>query len=380
MNNGNRATSTVSRVAGAVKGAATAWNRAVTVTWNPWILHPHTVNTTGTASVDTHRITAAVHQVTGITAILRIIHLPAAVPAVTNLQSTAPHCSITVAILQATSRLPPHKRETGTGLHLAAAPSQRTTVHPPQMHGSPSLVPGLGVTRPSLPHRSHRASWLAFCTGPLSYPYLRAGQNGFRWYRIGYGQPSSREVTTPSIRAIGEDPPDLGQEAVVHPRLKWMAHSLPVPPEADKEFSQPTEVPKACWQQRQEDAYSWCQPEKAPPARVEGAASTSKPRLTSSKPHQIFLWNESRDTELHDLEALAQDGLHLVNASIIHRRICGMKSRTPSGPWRTRPSVAHYLQWMTLAKFCQAICPHRSAGSPAPQAQSHQIRERSWPE
>ena len=78
------------------------------------------------------------------------------------------HCSI----LQATSQLPPHKRETGTGLHLAAAPSQRTTVHPPRMHGSPSLVPGRGVTGPSLPHRSHLASWLPFCTGPLSCPYL----------------------------------------------------------------------------------------------------------------------------------------------------------------------------------------------------------------
>ena len=62
---------------------------------------------------------------------------------------------------------------------------------------------------------------------------------------------------------------------------------------------------------------------------MEGAASTSKLRLTSSKPHQIFPWNESRDTELHDLEALAQNGLHLVNASIIHRCNCGMKSRTP---------------------------------------------------
>ena len=98
MNNGNRATSTVSRVAGAVREAVTAWNRAVTVTWNPWILHPHTVNTAGTASVVIHRITAAVHQVTGITATLRIIHLPAAVRAVTSLQSTAPHGSITVAI------------------------------------------------------------------------------------------------------------------------------------------------------------------------------------------------------------------------------------------------------------------------------------------
>ena len=107
---------------------------------------------------------------------------------------------------------------------------------------------------------------------------------------------------------------------MAHPRLKWMANSLTVPPEADKEFFQPTEVPKACWKQRQEDAYSWCQPEKAPPARVEGANSTSKLRFTSSKPHQIFPWYESRDTELHDLEALAQDGPELQAAELERRK------------------------------------------------------------
>ena len=36
-----------------------------------------------------------------------------------------------------------------------------------------------------------------------------------------------------------------------------------------------------------------------------------------SKSHKIFLWNESRDTELHDLDALASDGLRLAIASII---------------------------------------------------------------
>ena len=101
------------------------------------------------------------------------------------------------------------------------------------------------------------------------------------------------------------------------PRLKWPANSFPAPPEADKEFFQPTEVPKACWRQMQEDAYSWCEPDKAPPAGVEGAASTSSQKSASSKPHKIFPWNESRDTELHDLEALARDGLRLANASII---------------------------------------------------------------
>ena len=116
VNNGNRATTTV-------KGAVTARNGAVPVTRNPWNLHPHTVNTVGTATGVICRVTPAIHQVTGITATLRIIHLSATFPAVISLQSTAPHRSPTVAILLATSWLPPYKRETGTELHLAAVPS-----------------------------------------------------------------------------------------------------------------------------------------------------------------------------------------------------------------------------------------------------------------
>lgn len=100
------------------------------------------------------------------------------------------------------------------------------------------------------------------------------------------------------------------------PKLKWPASSFPAPPEADKEFFQATEVPKSCWMQMKDDAYSWCQPEKNPPAGVEGASSTST-KPVSSKPHKIFPWNESRDTELYDLEVLARDGLRLANASII---------------------------------------------------------------
>ena len=102
------------------------------------------------------------------------------------------------------------------------------------------------------------------------------------------------------------------------PRLKWTANSFPAPPEGDREFFQPTEVPKACWKQMRDDAYSWCQPEKTPPAGVEGAATTSTHKLMSSKPHKIFPWNESRDTELHDIEALAHDGLRLANAHVLN--------------------------------------------------------------
>ena len=82
----------------------------------------------------------------------------------------------------------------------------------------------------------------------------------------------------------------------------------------EKEFFTPTEVPKTCWQQMKDDAYSWCQPEKAPPAGVEGAASTAH---GSSKPYKVFPWNEAQDTELHKLEALVWDGLCLANATMI---------------------------------------------------------------
>ena len=50
------------------------------------------------------------------------------------------------------------------------------------------------------------------------------------------------------------------------------------------------------------------------PAGVEGTASTAH---GSSKPHKVFPWNEARDTELHELEALARDGLRLANATMI---------------------------------------------------------------
>ena len=63
-----------------------------------------------------------------------------------------------------------------------------------------------------------------------------------------------------------------------------------------------------------DNAYSWCQPEKAPPAGVEGAAPTAH---GSSKLHKVFPWNEACDTELHELEVLARDGLRLANATMI---------------------------------------------------------------
>ena len=99
-------------------------------------------------------------------------------------------------------------------------------------------------------------------------------------------------------------------------RVRWHKTNFQAPPEAEKEFFMPTEVPKTCWQQMKDDAYSWCRPEKAPPAGVEGAASTAS-MPGPSKPHKVFPWNEARDTELHKLEALARDGLRIANATMI---------------------------------------------------------------
>ena len=104
------------------------------------------------------------------------------------------------------------------------------------------------------------------------------------------------------------------QSSLNVPRHKWHADNFPAPPEVEKEFFQPAEVPKSCWQQMRDDAFSWCHPQKDPPAGVEGADS-SKPG--PSKPHKVSPWNESRDTELFKLEALSRDGLRLANASMV---------------------------------------------------------------
>ena len=59
VDNGNIATSTMS---GVRKGAVIVGNGAAAVTWNLWILHPHTVNTVGIVTVVIHQNTAAVHK------------------------------------------------------------------------------------------------------------------------------------------------------------------------------------------------------------------------------------------------------------------------------------------------------------------------------
>ena len=112
VNNGNRATSTVNGVAGAMKGAVTAWNGVVAVSGNPWNFHPHIMNTAGTTTRVIRWGTSTVHQVTVITATLRIVHLPATVPTVQSPEHRfAPftHCSHP-ASYQSTSTL--QERET----------------------------------------------------------------------------------------------------------------------------------------------------------------------------------------------------------------------------------------------------------------------------
>ncbi len=54
-------------------------------------------------------------------------------------------------------------------------------------------------------------------------------------------------------------------------RLQWHSRNFPAPADAESEFFQSTQVPKACWQQMREDAFSWCEPDKQPPAGREGA-------------------------------------------------------------------------------------------------------------
>ena len=119
----------------------------------------------------------------------------------------------------------------------------------------------------------------------------------------------------PLVSALRKTIEDLQSSRNV-PRLPWHTTNFQAPPEVEKEFFSPAEVPRACWQQMKDDEYTWCRPEKAPPVGVEGAASgQSKP--PAARPHKIFPWNEARDTELYELEALARDGLRMANATMV---------------------------------------------------------------
>ena len=96
------------------------------------------------------------------------------------------------------------------------------------------------------------------------------------------------------------------------PRLRWIQKSFTAPPAMEKEFFSPPLVPRESWHQMQLDQNSWCRPDKAPPTGVEGGAPSK-----STPPHKVFPWNEHRDKELRELEALARDGLRVANAALI---------------------------------------------------------------
>ncbi len=119
----------------------------------------------------------------------------------------------------------------------------------------------------------------------------------------------------PLVKALRKTIEDLQSSRNV-PRFPWHTSNFHAPPDVEKEFFSPAEVPRACWQQMKDDEYTWCKPEKAPPVGVEGASDGhAKPQ--AAKPHKVFPWNQARDTELYELEALARDGLRLSNATMV---------------------------------------------------------------
>ena len=64
----------------------------------------------------------------------------------------------------------------------------------------------------------------------------------------------------------------------------------------------------------QDDAFSWCKPDKIPPVGVEGSEGKSK---AFTKPHKVYPWNEKTDSEMYEFEALARDSIRMANANAI---------------------------------------------------------------
>jgi uncharacterized membrane protein YgcG len=97
-------------------------------------------------------------------------------------------------------------------------------------------------------------------------------------------------------------------------RVKWVERSFPAPPQMEAQFLRPAPIPSSCWQAMTDDSFTWCVPDKTAPPGVEGGSTAAaKPQ----KPHKVFPWNQERDAELRNLEALARDGLRLANASLL---------------------------------------------------------------
>ena len=117
----------------------------------------------------------------------------------------------------------------------------------------------------------------------------------------------------PLIHAVEQNLKNLQEAGQVH-RVPWHTRNFLATEETENQFLKPTRVPKACWQQMQEDAFSWCKPDKIPPVGVEGSEGKTK---AFTKPHKIYPWNEKRDSEMYEFEALARDGIRMANANAI---------------------------------------------------------------
>ena len=117
----------------------------------------------------------------------------------------------------------------------------------------------------------------------------------------------------PLISAVEENLKQLQKAGQVH-RVAWHCKNFLATEETENQSLKPTRVPRSCWQQMQEDAFSWCKPEKNPPVGVEGSEGRSK---ANSKPYKVYPWNEKRDSEMYAFEAFARDGIRMANANAI---------------------------------------------------------------
>ena len=115
----------------------------------------------------------------------------------------------------------------------------------------------------------------------------------------------------PLISAVEENLKQLQKAGQVH-RVAWHCKNFLATEETENQSLKPTRVPRSCWQQMQEDAFSWCKPDKNPPVGVEGSEGRSK---ANSKPHKVYPWNEKRDSEMYEFEAFARDGIRMANAN-----------------------------------------------------------------
>lgn len=97
-------------------------------------------------------------------------------------------------------------------------------------------------------------------------------------------------------------------------RLPWVERTLRAAPEIEKKYFRPAPVPEEAWPHMQYDAGTWANPDRPPPAGVEGGSGSA---ARKERPHRVAPWNQKRDAELGGLETLARDGMRLANASLL---------------------------------------------------------------